>query len=344
MITVITPSHIDRYSLPDCTRVEHIPHSAYIGDYSGFISQDSSTALIPDSDTSYTLLNTRTGESRIVDHGVTLKGCYALSPNGSSMAISKEYRFSNVIQDVSTGDVVCRTDDDIIKLCWSSNGQRVAYYRGDSNVFCIDVATSETIWSKEIESEDFINTMVFSEDGSTLVILFECDVFVLNAETGDVFSHLDCCCTDDVVCVSPDNTRALRFCYSGSSSVTVFSLEGGCEVEEDSESSDSGDDSEDDDSGSESEGSESSSNNSWDYPESGDVPEGDDSELVWRFESSIYTAAFSPDSESIIVVTEDGVYRISRIDDDSVAPERILELEDVQDASISFMEDEVILM
>jgi hypothetical protein len=288
MITVITQSHIDRYSLPDYNRIEHIPHSVEFGPQTGFLSRDTSTALIPYTDTSYTLLNTWTGESRIVDHGVTPTGSYILSPNGSSMVVNEDDIFSDTIRDVSTGNVLYTTDNEILKLCWSLNNERVAYYRNDSNVFCIDAQSSEAFWAQEIKSDDeIIEGMAFSDDGRILVVLFESEVFVLNAETGNIISNFECSYSGDMIYVSPDNSRVLLFSSSNSYNSVVLSLKDG-------------------------------------------------SEINWNFSRRIYAAAWSLDSDSIIAVTGDGVYRIFPVEDDKdKEPRRALELENVKSVGIA---------
>jgi hypothetical protein len=227
MLTVITQSHIDRYSLPDFTRVEHTKTKVKFADYGGYLSRDCSTGVFPYSGTSYSILNTNTGESTIVNYRVPLLE-QTTSSDGSIIIANGQGRNSE-LREVRTGSVLTVIKANISKPCWSLDNRRMAY-EDDSSIVCMNVETPERLWTRwmNLEDQDSITAMSFSDDGSIIVVVSYYKMFVVEVESGRLMSTFD---VDNhslnMICVSPDNRYAVLFSCLESSTVSLVSLEDG---------------------------------------------------------------------------------------------------------------------
>jgi hypothetical protein len=222
MIIIVTKTHIDKYSLPDYERFEHLPIPDQLRQYdTGWFSKDMSVGFFGERyGRGCVMLDTESGIVKWIPYPNSLfEFNGGLSPDGSVVfrQSSRIYPQGFVdLFDSRTGEILYEQHK-IDILTWSPDGMSVFYAKSHRSVHRLDMETLTDRWvTTRIREDDLIDEiygMACSDDNSVLIIIATYGFTRIDYLTGEMisFSEHEELYTDQAI-VSPDN-RFLA-CYS----------------------------------------------------------------------------------------------------------------------------------
>jgi hypothetical protein len=293
MLTVVTKTDIDKYSLSDYSLIQHERIRIKFGDYRGSLSRDGSTGIFPKSTTEYLLLDTKTGTGNSIhftENNLNMN-TEVISPDGSVMAImNTDDRHPSIqLMEIDSEEIISEYRDKEItdSRLWSSDGSGLFYVRKNGTVVRLNVETMEISWTShgiyDNHANNGVRTMACSDDDSVLMITTKHSCTTIDSQTGEIiriqngeFFY------DEMIIISPDN-RFFAFYTYEDSIVDVYTM----------------------------------SDNAFQHR--------------IRIDKTVLAVGFNPDSESLTVVTIDGIYSCEPNEE----PRCVVPLEDVKGACIT---------